>query len=253
MRRESGVYMVKNVDHDSRRRAVLSATIDRHIRKAEPIASDDIAEYFDLSPATIRNIFAELEEIGYLTHHHTSGGRVPTDKGYRYYVDFLVSQMDLTQEDRSNILREYKKEVRRLEDALEETSELISQVTNYAGIVSFLEWQDKLFYNGLSRILEQPEFRDSIRIKLLIRIIEDKKQILEIINRDFDGRVKVYIGHELGRPEMENCSLVVSSYRRKNRPQGRVAVLGPMRMEYSHIIPVLEYISQVLGEALENT
>ncbi|MDD5196613.1 MAG: DeoR family transcriptional regulator [Candidatus Omnitrophota bacterium] len=244
--------MVKNVDHDSRRRAVLSATIDKHIRQANPVASEDIAEYFDLSPATIRNIFAELEDTGYLTHHHTSGGRIPTDKGYRYYVDFLVLQMSLLEGEKNNIIREFKKEIRRLEDALEETSGLISQITHYAGIVSFLGWQDKMFYKGLSRILDQPEFKDSQKIKLLIELIEDKRNLLEIINRDFNDRVKVYIGHELGRPEMENCSLVVSSYRRKNKPQGRLAVLGPVRMEYSHIIPALEYISEVLSEALEN-
>ncbi|MDD2927450.1 MAG: DeoR family transcriptional regulator [Candidatus Omnitrophica bacterium] len=244
--------MVKNVDHDSRRRAVLSATIDKHIRQANPVASEDIAEYFDLSPATIRNIFAELEDTGYLTHHHTSGGRIPTDKGYRYYVDFLVLQMSLLEGEKNNIIREFKKEIRRLEDALEETSGLISQITHYAGIVSFLGWQDKMFYKGLSHILDQPEFKDSQKIKLLIELIEDKRNLLEIINRDFNDRVKVYIGHELGRPEMENCSLVVSSYRRKNKPQGRLAVLGPVRMEYSHIIPALEYISEVLSEALEN-
>ncbi|MFA4989176.1 MAG: DeoR family transcriptional regulator [Candidatus Omnitrophota bacterium] len=244
--------MVKNVDHDSRRRAVLSATIDKHIRQANPVASEDIAEYFDLSPATIRNIFAELEDAGYLTHHHTSGGRIPTDKGYRYYVDFLVLQMSLLEGEKNNIIREFRKEIRRLEDALEETSGLISQITHYAGIVSFLGWQDKMFYKGLSCILDQPEFKDSQKIKLLIELIEDKRNILEIINRDFNDRVKVYIGHELGRPEMENCSLVVSSYRRRNKPQGRLAVLGPVRMEYSHIIPALEYISEVLSEALEN-
>ena len=156
------------------------------------------------------------------------------------------------EEDKNSSIREYKKEMRRLEDALEETSELISQVTHYAGIVSFLGWQDKMFYTGLSRILEQPEFKDSRKIKLLINLIEDKQNLLEIINRDFNGRVKVYIGHELGRPEMENYSLIVSSYRRKNKPQGRLAVLGPVRMEYSHIIPALEYISDVLSAALEN-
>ncbi len=244
--------MVKNVDYESRRRAVLSATINKHIRKAGPIASEDIAENFDLSPATIRNIFSELEEAGYLMHPYTSGGKIPTEKGYRYYVDFLISQMDLLDEEKNNITREYKGQMRRLEDTLEETSEIISQTTRYAGIVSFLEWQDKLFYKGLSRILKCPEFKDSEKVRLLIGALEEKQHLLEIINRDFNDKVKVYIGHELGHPEMENCSLVVSSYRKKNKPQGKLAVLGPVRMEYDHIIPVLEYISDVLSDFLEN-
>lgn len=244
--------MVRNVDYESRRRAVLSTTINKYIEEAMPVASEDVARDFDLSSATIRNIFAELEETGLLMHPYTSGGRMPTEKGYRYYVDFLISQLALLDEEKESIVKEYKREIRQLEDALEETSEVISAITHYAGIVSFLERQDRFFYKGISRILEHPEFRDIEKIRLLIKIIEDKKHLLEIINRDFSGKVKVYIGRELGCPEMENCSLVVSSYRLKNRPSGRIAVLGPVRMEYRHIIPALDYISDVLTGVLDN-
>jgi transcriptional regulator of heat shock response len=244
--------MVKKIDYESRRRAVLSTTINRYIQEAIPVASEDIAEDFDLSSATIRNIFAELEEAGYLMHPYTSGGRMPTEKGYRYYVDYLISQIDLLDDEKERIIRRYKKEIRRFEDALEETSEIISGITHYAGIVSFLEWQDKFFYRGLSSVLSLPEFQNSEKIRLLIKMIEEKHNLLEIINRDFGEGVKVYIGAELGIPEIHNCSLVVSSYRCKNKPSGRLAVLGPVRMEYQHIIPALEYISGVLSEILDN-
>ena len=230
----------------------MAAAINRYIQEAEPIASDDIAGDFSLSSATIRNIFSELEEVGFLTHPYTSGGRIPTSKGYRYYVDFIISQMELLDNEKELILREYKREIKRLEDVLEETSQIISVTTHYAGIVSFLEWQDKFFYKGISFVLEQPEFQDLEKIRLLIKFIEDKEHLLDVINRDFKEKVKVYIGHELGFPEMENCSLVVSSYRFKDKPQGRLAVLGPMRMEYKQIIPTLGYISQVLSGMLDN-
>lgn len=242
--------MVRNVDYESRKRAVLEAAINRYILEAEPIASEDIAGEFDLSPATIRNIFAGLEETGLLTHPHTSGGRVPTDKGYRYYVDFLLSQMGLLDGEKEHIVNEYKRQIHKLEDALEKTSEVISTITHYAGIVSFLEWQDKFFYKGISYILEQPEFRDSQKIRLLIKLIEEKQNLLNIINRDFSDKVKVYIGSELGCPEMDNCSLVVSIFRLKDGQSGRLAVLGPVRMEYKHTIPTLGYISDVLTEVL---
>ncbi|MCX5700283.1 MAG: hypothetical protein NTZ63_01920 [Candidatus Omnitrophica bacterium] len=244
--------MLKNIDRETRKKAILTATINKHILEAEPVASEDIAEHFDLSSATIRNIFSELEDAGYLTHPYTSGGRIPTQKGYRYYVDFLLSQMQLLDEEKSQITKEYKKKTRRLEDTLEETSEVIAQTTHYAGIVSFLEWQDKIFYKGLSRILEQPEFKDAEKIRLLIKVVEDKQQLLGLINRDFTDKVKVYIGTELEYPEIKNCSLIVSSYRRKNKPQGKLAVLGPVRMEYNYIIPALEYISEVLSETMES-
>jgi len=243
--------MVRNVDYESRRRAILTSTINKYIKRAIPISSEDIADEFGLSSATVRNIFAELEEAGYLTHPYTSGGRIPTDKGYRFYVDFLLSQMNLLDEEKQHIIKEYKKELSHLEDALEETSEVISDITHYAGIVSFLEWQDKFFYRGIGRVLEHPEFNSIDKIRLLIKMIEDKGRLLRIINKDFSEKVKVYIGKELDYPEMQNCSLVVSSFRRKNKPSGRLAVLGPARMEYNHIIPALDYISDVLSEVLE--
>lgn len=244
--------MVKNVDYETRRRAVLTATINQYIEEAMPVASEDIAHDFELSSATIRNIFAELEDSGLLMHPYTSGGRIPTDKGYRYYVDFLVSQMQLLDEEKQHITKEYKKVINRLEDALEETPEIISAITHHAAIVSFLEWQDKFFYKGISYVLEQPEFHDFEKMRLLIKMLEDKQNLLEIINRDFDGKVKVYIGKELGCPEMVNCSLVVSSYRLKDKPLGRLAVLGPARMQYTHVISTLEYVSDVLTEVLGN-
>jgi heat-inducible transcriptional repressor len=244
--------MVRRVDYESRKRQVLSRTINKYIEEAVPVSSEDIAPDFDLSSATIRNIFAELEESGFLTHPYTSGGRMPTDKGYRYYVDFLISQMDLLEEEKAGIVREYQKQIRRLDDALEKTSEIISSITHYAGIVSFLKWHDKFFYKGISQILEQPEFRDFEKIRLLLRMIEDKRGLLDVINRDFTGNIKVYIGRELECPGMEDCSLIVSSYKLKHKPSGRLAVLGPVRMEYRYAIPRLEYISGVLTEILLN-
>lgn len=242
--------MVRNVDYESRKRAILSATINRYIQDASAVASEDIAEEFGLSSATIRNIFAEMEEEGYLTHPYTSGGRIPTNKGYRYYVDFLVSEMRLLDAEKESILGRYKKDAGRLEDLLEETSEVVSAVTHYAGIVSLLDKQDKFFYRGVSFVLEQPEFQDSTRIRILIRMLEEKRNLLNVINREFKDKTAVYIGEELGLNEMQEYALVVCRYTLKDNPCGRIAVLGPMRMEYRHIIPALEYVSEVLSQAL---
>ena len=243
--------MVRIFDYETRRKAILTATINKYIQEATPVASEDIASDFDLSSATIRNIFAELEESGYLIHPYTSGGRIPTHKGYRYYVDFLISQRELKDLEKESIVKEYESRINRLEDALEKTSEVLSTVTHCAGIVSSLDWQDRFFYRGISFILEQPEFRDYARIRLLIKIIEDKRRLLDIINQEFKERVRIYIGDELGCCEMDSCALVVSNYYVKNKPQGRLAVLGPMRMAYKHVIPTLEYTSEVLTEVLE--
>ncbi|MFH1440787.1 MAG: hypothetical protein ABIH18_01930 [Candidatus Omnitrophota bacterium] len=243
--------MVRNTDYESRRRAVLGATINRYIGEAVPISSEDIAKEFSLSSATIRNIFAELEDDGYLTHPYTSAGRIPTDKGYRYYVDFLLFQIDLLDDEKQRIVGEYTREIDRLEDVLEKTSEVICARTHYASIVSFLDWDDRIFYKGIRFILEQPEFQDFAKIRLIVKMIEEKQEMLSIISREFKEKVKVYIGDELGYPCMDNCAMIVSSYSVKKRPVGRLAIIGPMRMEYNLIIPKLEYISSVLSEVLE--
>jgi transcriptional regulator of heat shock response len=242
--------MVRNVDYDTRKRAVLAATINQYIKEAVPVASEDIAAEFALSSATIRNIFADLEEAGFLKHPYTSGGRIPTHKGYRYYVDFLISQADLLEDEKERITNEYRREIEKIDELLDKTSEILSTITHYAGIVSFLDWQDRFFFKGVSFILEQPEFKDVSLIQALIKILEDKQRLLAIVNREFKEKVKIYIGEELDCAEINNCALAVSRYSIKNRPQGRLAVLGPMRMEYRHIIPALEYVSEVLTETL---
>ncbi|MBI4982464.1 MAG: hypothetical protein HZC15_04955 [Candidatus Omnitrophica bacterium] len=243
--------MVKSLDQQSRKKTVLGRTINQYIREAAPVSSEAIAREFGLSSATIRNIFSELEEDGYLTHPYTSGGRIPTKNGYRYFVDFLFSEIDLLDEEKSKIIQEYNDEIDKLEDVLDKTSDVISAITHYAGITSLLEWHDRFFYKGISQILNQPEFQDLEKIRLLIKMLEEKRRILEVVNRDFDGKVKVYIGEELGFPEIDNCALIVSTYSVKNKPLGRVAVLGPMRMQYHHTISALEYISEILTETIE--
>ncbi len=242
--------MVKTIDYETRKKAVLSSVINKYIKDPEPIASEDIAREFHVSSATIRNIFAQLEEDGYLTHPYTSAGRIPTDQGYRYYVDFLLSQIGLLEEEKEKIFGCYKRKMKRMEDALEKTSEVVSALTHYATVVSLLDWQDRIYYNGISFILDQPEFQDLNRIRHLIKMIEEKEQMLALLNQDFKGKIKIYIGAELGRPEINNCAMVVSSYNVNNRPVGRLAIVGPTRMDYDHLIPTLEYVSFVLSDVL---
>jgi len=243
---------VRNIDQISRRNAVLIKTISRYIKNAEPVSSQDMSRSFDLSSATIRNIFSELEDAGFLTHPYTSGGRIPTQKGYRFYVDYLADQMELLDVEKESILMGLKKGTRQLDDILDTTTNLVSQLTHYASIVSTLERQDKFLYKGLSFILEQPEFHDAGRIRILIKLLEDKQGLLDIINRSFESKINILIGEELECREMQDCSLIVSTYFINDRPLGRLAVLGPTRMEYEHIIPTLEYVSDALTLTLKD-
>jgi len=243
---------MRNANSSERKNKVLAAAIDAYIKNAGPVSSEKLSAEFECSSATIRNILAELEEEGYLAHPYTSSGKVPTDKGYRYYVDFLVRQINLLQEEKDFIVQEYHREKRDLEKVLGHTSKLISILSKNAAIVSFLDWDDRIFFDGASFILEQPEFEDLKRTRKLVKLFLDEKyKLIDIINRDTVDNVKVYIGDELSCPEAEDCSLIVASYKSHQSPKGRLAILGPKRMEYARFISILDYCSASLGESID--
>lgn len=243
--------MVRNIDKELRKREILSAVTEKYIRTTLAVSSEDICQQFDCSSATVRNIMLELEEGGYLGHLHTSSGRIPTDKGYRYYIDMLLIQMQLLDEEKRNITEEYNKQLTKLEDIMDKTLEVLSTFTHCTGIVSLPE-ENKIYYKGASLIAEHPEFRNIEKIRDILKILEEKKTLLEIINRNLEKKLNIYIGQELDCNEISGCSLVVSTYEVENRPCGRVAVLGPKSMNYSHIIPTIEYVSELVSKAIEN-
>lgn len=239
-------------DRQARSREILSCIIENYIKTALAISSEDICRHFDCSSATIRNVMFELEEQGYLTHAHTSGGRIPTDKGYRYYVDMLLSQMQLLEAEKECITKEYNRQIDKLEDVLEKTSEVLSAFTRCTGIVSYMDKENKFYYNGASFIAEHPEFKNIEKMRSILKILDEKKILLEIINRDLEDKLNVYIGRELDCREISTCSLVVSTYNVEDRPYGRIAVLGPRSMNYGQVIPTIEYVSELISKALEN-
>ena len=245
--------MVKTVDYTERKTRVLASAVSSYINTGEPVSSQELAEYFDLSPATLRNILAELEEAGYLLHLHTSSGRVPTDKGYRYYVDFMMSGHELSENQKRVILDDYRPPVTSLEDLLEKTSDIIAEVTHYTAIVSFSEWEDRVFCKGLSNIFAHAEFHNVEKLAVLVKVLEEKKEILEILNQKMNQPFKVYIGTEIDCPSINDvCSLVVSPYHSGKKRNGRIAVLGPRRMSYNSTVSTLEFISGTLNSVLED-
>jgi len=123
---------------DERKQKVLQAIIKDYISSAEPVGSRTIAKRYDLgvSPATIRNEMADLEELGYIEQPHTSAGRIPSDRGYRYYVDCLMKKKQLTQNEEKIILSGYRAKVRDIGEVLRQTNRIMSNITNYTSIVT---------------------------------------------------------------------------------------------------------------------
>ncbi len=241
----------RQADYQARKDKVLAIVVDEYIKHVSPVGSSLIVQQYhlDLSPATVRNILAELEEDGFLSHPHTSAGRVPTQRGYRYFVDNLMNEIQLLKEEKDRVQTEYRQGMRELEKLLEKTSEVISDLTHYTSIVS-IDGDDRVFCKGISFVAGYPEFHDFTRIKQILHALEERERILEVINRDLGKKIQIYIGSELAYKEIDGCSLAISSFKKVNGPSGRIAVLGPTRMDYERVVCALEYISQIMREIL---
>jgi len=122
---------------DERKQKVLEAIIKDYVATAEPVGSRTIARKYGLgvSPATIRNEMADLEEMGLIEQPHTSAGRIPSQRGYRYYVDYLMEKYDLTESEKSSISSSFARRIREIDLTIQETGRLLSQLTNYTAIV----------------------------------------------------------------------------------------------------------------------
>lgn len=120
----------------NRKQLILQAIIEDYIKTAEPVGSRTVSKKYltDISPATIRNEMADLEEMGYIEQPHTSAGRVPSDKGYRLYVDKLMSEITINQQDYEFIKKEFTKTVGEIDRLIKHASKLLSAMTNYASI-----------------------------------------------------------------------------------------------------------------------
>ncbi len=240
---------LKRTDSQDRKDRILGIVVNEYIETISPVSSGYIAEKYrlDLSSATIRNILAELEDEGYLAHPHTSAGRMPTQEGYRYFVDHLMNDISLLEEQKRMIKQQYNHDRMNLERLLEKTSEVLSNVTHYTSIVTIGDDGRKLFCNGTRYVVDY-DYQNLNKIRELLSLLEEKERVLDLINRKLRQKIQIFIGHEMACRDIEDCSMAVSTYKLHNGQTGRIAVLGPNRMHYQKVISALDYISDLMYE-----
>lgn len=218
-----------------RSRAILAAIIREFIETAEPVGSQAIvvSYHFSVSPATIRNEMVYLEEEGFITQPHTSAGRIPTDQGYRLYVDELADY-EVAQKQAEKTLQKIIVS-HTLQKAKEKTYDAVSILAQTTGNVSFatLPNNRRTFYLGVSNVLRQPEFsRDPFQASQVIEVLEDNDNFVNILRKlDIGDSVKIFIGHENILPQIQSCALIVTKYRIADF-EGFFGILGPTRMKY---------------------
>ncbi|MDH4099382.1 MAG: heat-inducible transcriptional repressor HrcA [Nitrospirota bacterium] len=339
---------------EERGRKVLEAVVSSYIKTGEPVGSRTITKKFGmgLSPATIRNIMADLEDLQLLTHPHTSAGRIPTDLGYRYYVDTLMEA-----EPQDKLEREIGERLKRhdadIKNLLTETSKMLSSLTHYAGLVmaakipetlirrvqfirlnekrvlvilvtangmiqnKFIDVErdlsqsdldqlasrlngqleemnlgelrkrlveemqgtrkdyasmlekvfsqdndrpvaergDSLFLGGLSEMMAYPEYANNIeKLKTLYHAFEEKYHLIKLLDSSLEaGGVQIFIGTENPYFEMQDCSVVTASYGSHGRIVGALGVIGPTRMDYNRVIPVVNCTAKLLSRVMERS
>lgn len=329
-------------DLRSRNFKILEAIILSYAESGSPIGSEFLlGRYpFGVSPATIRNVMADLEEQGLITHPHTSAGRVPTDRGYRYYIDLLMESdrirpeeeeaigslgtegdknpeeilieaarilSDLTQEAGVALVPQFAHgSFRRLELIYVEPMDLFGVLISSEGLVrhtrigmnqplpaqhlarleeilnsalaglsmpdacSVLEsmqgaeeldlsglaplFQDEasVILEGASWILEAPEFQDIERTRRLMRGLEDRHDLVQLLQRDLATHgVKVHIGSENRGTALTDCSVVAASYRLGAGVTGAVGVVGPTRMRYPRMTSLVSRMAQRIGQVFQ--
>lgn len=341
---------------DDRGAHVLRHVVEDYIETAEPVGSRTISKKMGqrLSPATIRNIMADLEEMGYLIQPHTSAGRVPTGAGFRYYVDHLLARRKLARPDRDQLQRMAAGEtsVWSADEVVRQFSRMVSTLSGQACVVvvtrlsgqplrslslvragtgKFLlvtvteaGWVEhrliegetglsddditkingylndlaaglslpqlrgkilqemkkekarydrlmqralqlsaraleegsptEVFVEGRVRILEQPEFVEDIqKLKRLLRAFEEKSVIVRLLDRALDGEaIQVSIGTENPVEGLPDISVVASGYRQGGETTGSIGLIGPVRMDYSRVIPLVEYSARLLSSVFEH-
>lgn len=231
-----------------RKQEILSAIVKHFVRTAEPVGSKTIlvSYHFSVSPATIRNDMASLEREGLIYQPYTSAGRVPTDRGYRLYVDEIADYEEAKKKALQrvkNVQQQYHAE--KIREHIYDAVTLLSRATEN---VSFATLPDnkRTFYLGLSNVLKQPEFAsNNIQASQVVEVLEDDDNFRILLEElDIDDSIKIFIGKENILEQIQSCSLIVTKYE-KDGFQGYMGIIGPTRMNYPFNKAILEEIKRL--------
>ena len=293
---------------DPRARTLLKTLIERYIADGQPVGSRTLSRYsgLDLSPATVRNVMADLEELGYIASPHTSAGRVPTPKGYRFFVDSLLvmtprrsssfkqveflrladkrvlliivtpegdvqNRILLTERDysptqlieASNYLNahfaglDFESIRSGLHDELSTLRDDITSLMTAAVEASnraLTEDSQPVVISGQRNLLGVADLSDSMeRLRQLFDLFEQRTRLLELLDSSSRAQgVQIFIGGESQLVPMEELSVVVAPYSADGRIVGTLGVIGPTRMAYERVIPIVDITAKLVSSALSH-
>lgn len=230
---------------------ILKLLIDEYIETAEPVGSESLDKKYNLgvSPATIRNEMSTLIRAGFLKQIHTSSGRVPTPKAMKLYVDQLMEekQMSLAEEVKAKEgVDKGKGDIDRLMN--EATHALALQTGSLA--VAAVDSYDKIWHAGYANVFQNPEFADMMVCESLFSMIDEVERINDLMfhRADTGSLMDVLFGEELSWPNLSPVSIVTTHFNVYGK-KGALGVVGPARLSYPRVVPILRYFGSLIEEA----
>ena len=236
-----------------RQKAILFANIEEYAEVATPVGSVTLAKLFDVSSATIRAEMSRLEDMGLIAQPHTSAGRIPTDAGYRLYVNTLSEQAGEEIESIDGKLLDrgaHVMEVRvasqsRADAAIRGAVDSLVELTGNLGLATI---GDQLYLAGISRLFTQPEFMDTARVRAVAKLLDNLEPWLR---EAAPGEpLNIFIGQENPIGKASNVSLIISKFSSPFSDRSYIGVLGPTRQNYSRVISLVRRAGIMLEETL---
>lgn len=229
-----------------RQKQILSAIVEQYAEVASPVGSQLLAKVFNVSSATIRAEMAELERLGFIAQPHTSAGRVPTDKGYRFYVNSLAEDKIAEPTHRGE-----RALLARVQDAglpertIRNAVDTLVELTHNLGLATI---GNQLYMSGLSNLFGQPEFIQPSQVRQVAELLDNLEPWLR--EAAPNQPLSVYIGRENPIGRSAGCSLIISRFNSPYSERSYIGVLGPTRQHYRDVMNLVGRAGKTLEEVL---
>lgn len=229
-----------------RQAAILRAIVEQYAEVASPVGSSLLAKVFNVSSATIRAEMVELERLGLISQPHTSAGRVPTDKGYRFYVNSLSDGSEAPASRRAERALTARVESGGLpERTIRNAVDTLVELTHNLGLATI---GNQLYMSGLSNLFGQPEFVSGAHVQQVARLLDNLEPWLR--EAAPNEPLSVYIGAENPIGRSANASLIISRFRSPYSDHSYIGVLGPTRQQYRDVMSLVSRAGESLEEVL---
>ncbi len=227
---------------------ILAAVVREYTKTGLPISSAALSQEFGVSSATLRADMAELEAEGVLYQPHTSAGRIPTDEGFRYFVEHIMPERELSRSEQQQLQKELLKLKAQNTRLMRTTAKLLSTVGNCAAVMVNAKTGEVSEF-GLRNLLanaDKDNIDDLCKIAETLDYIDER---CDTLMRELpDGETQIFIGEENPISRAKNYSMVVSKYE-KNGEEGLIALIGPKNMKYDKNKSLIDYVKKFLGGA----